>query len=88
MKKSLIPITTAVVVASSALLAVPAYAGGGGGHGGHHGSSTITAGEPTVVTEGLLGPFSLEIDRDRVALLSQNFAGLLTRVHLPLKGDT
>ncbi|MET0990609.1 MAG: ScyD/ScyE family protein [Glaciihabitans sp.] len=79
MKKSLIPITTAVVVASSAVISAPAYAGGDG-HGGHHGSSTITAGEPTVVTEGLLSPLSLEVDQDRVALLSQNFAGLLTQV--------
>jgi hypothetical protein len=71
-KKPLIPIATAVAMVSSSLLVAPAYAG--------NGSSTITAGEPRTVTEGLLGPLSLEVDQDKVALLSQNFAGLLTRV--------
>jgi len=73
-KKSVLGVATAVAVAAaSALVAAPASA-----H--DHGGSPPTAGEPVTIAEGLVTPLSLEVDRQRVSYVSQNFAGLLTRV--------
>jgi hypothetical protein len=80
-KKSLIPIAAVAAVVSSSLIIAPAYAGGDYTHPKpDHGTSTYTAGEPFTIAEGLISPLSLEVDRDSVALLSQNFIGLLSQV--------
>jgi hypothetical protein len=82
-RKTLIPIAAAAAVVSSSLLVAPAYAGGDHKNpkdDADHGSSTYTAGEPFTIAEGLISPLSLEVDRDSVALLSQNFIGLLSQV--------
>ena len=74
MKKTAVCLATAVAVAAaSVLVAAPASAGG------HHGSPP-TAGAPVTITTGLVTPLSLEVDRQRVSYVSQNFAGLLTKV--------
>jgi hypothetical protein len=81
-KKSVLGVATAVAVATaSVLVAAPASAN-------DHGGSPPTAGAPETIAEGLVTPLSLEIDRQRVAYISQNFApnaegipaGRLTRV--------
>nr|WP_246376643.1 ScyD/ScyE family protein [Conyzicola lurida] len=61
----------AALLVSAVAVAGPAAAGGGG---------TPTAGPPTTVASGFVAPLSLEIDSGRVAYLSQNFTGQLTRV--------
>jgi hypothetical protein len=69
-KKPLLASATVVAVACTAAIASPAYANG----------TPPTATDPVTITSGLVTPLSLEVDRQRVAYLSQNFAGLLTRV--------
>jgi len=73
-KKTVLGVATAcAVAAASALVAAPASA-----HG--HDDSPPTASPPVTIAEGLVTPLSLEVDRQRVSYVSQNFAGLLTRV--------
>lgn len=73
MKKPLLASAAVVAVACTAAIAAPAYATG------HPGTPPATT-DPVTITSGLVTPLSLEIDRQRVAYLSQNFAGVLTRV--------
>ena len=74
MKKTVMCLAAASAVAlASALVAAPASA-----H--DHGGSPPTAGPPDDITTGLVSPLSLEVDRQRVSYITQNFAGLLTRV--------
>jgi hypothetical protein len=74
MKKTVMCLAAASAVAlASALVAAPAAAN-------DHGGSPPTAGEPVTIAEGLFTPFSLEVDRQRVSYLSQNFSGQLTRI--------
>lgn len=74
MKKTTMGLATAVAVAAATVLvAAPATAGG------HHGSPP-TAGEPVTIASGLVTPLSLEVDRQRVSYVSENFAGQLTRI--------
>jgi len=69
-KKPLLASAAVVAVACTAAIASPAYANG----------TPPTTTDPVAITSGLVTPLSLEVDRQRVAYLSQNFAGLLTRV--------
>ncbi|PRY70011.1 hypothetical protein B0I08_101133 [Glaciihabitans tibetensis] len=71
------------LVAPALLIATPAVAGGGGGHGGNHGEppTSVSAGEPVTLADGLLGPLSFGVGDDGTAYVSQNFAGLLTQVN-------
>jgi hypothetical protein len=72
-KKRLIPlVVVAAVAATTALGASPALAGSA--------DPGTTVGAPTTVTDGLFSPLSLEVDAGRVAYLSQNFTGELTKV--------
>jgi hypothetical protein len=72
-KKTVICLATAAaMVGVSVLSAAPATANGDDG--------PPTASDPVTIAEGLVTPLSLEVDRQRVSYLSQNFAGLLTRV--------
>jgi len=74
MKKTVMCLAAASALAlASALVAAPASA-----H--DHGGSPPTAGPPVTIAEGLVTPFSLEVDRQRVAYVAQNFAGQLTKV--------
>jgi len=81
-KKTILGVATAfAVAAASALVAAPASA-----H--EHDDSPPTASDPVTIAEGLVTPLSLEVDRQRVSYVSQNFApnaeglpaGQLTRV--------
>jgi hypothetical protein len=81
-KKTVLGVATAfAVAAASALVAAPASA-----H--EHDDSPPTASDPVTIAEGLVTPLSLEVDRQRVSYVSQNFApnaeglpaGQLTRV--------
>ena len=76
MQKRLLASATVVALAmtAAATIAAPAYAGGGGG------GRTPTASAPVTIATGLVSPLSLEVDRNRVSYVSQNFAGQLTRV--------
>jgi hypothetical protein len=70
-KKPLIPLVTCgALVATTMLGAAPAVAA----------PPVPTAGEPQTIADGFVSPLSLEVDRHRVSYLSQNFAGILTRV--------
>ena len=74
MRKLALSVSACAVLALAGTAVVsPAWAGGG------HGSPP-TAGAPVTITSGLVSPLSLEVDRNRVSYVSQNFAGLLTRV--------
>jgi hypothetical protein len=86
---------TAALIAAAAGAAAPAAAGqhdSGWEHGGDHHSGAgyehgsdwgwpdLALEDETTLAEGLISPLSLDVDRDGVARLSQNFAGLLTAV--------
>ncbi|MCU1425935.1 MAG: ScyD/ScyE family protein [Microbacteriaceae bacterium] len=71
MKKPLIPLVTCgALVAATMLGAAPAMAA----------PPVPTAGDPQQLADGFTTPLSLEVDRQRVSYISQNFVGLLTRV--------
>jgi len=72
-KKPLLAGAVAVAVACTAAISAPAYATGGN-------DDPPTASDPVTIATGLISPLSLEVDRQRVSYLSQNFAGLLTKV--------
>ncbi len=74
MKRSTSVLAVGAALALAAGLASPAAAGGGS-HGGPG-----RPGTPTTITDGLLTPLKLAVDRDGTSHVSQNFAGLLTRV--------
>lgn len=72
MKKSVICLVAAgALVATSIATASPAAANGG---------DPPVAGEPVTIAEGLVTPLSLEVDRQRVSYVTQNFTGILTRI--------
>lgn len=70
MKRIVVPAALAGLVASALLGAAPAAAAGGG----------PTAGDPVTIATGFVAPLSLEVDRQRVSYVSQNFTGQLTRI--------
>jgi len=72
-KKSLI-----AAVASAALLASSLAAGPAAAHG--RGSPSVVAGTPVTVASGLFSPLGLEVDGHGISYVSQNFAGVLSKV--------
>ena len=62
----------AVLALAGTAVTAPAWAGGRG--------APAQADDPVTITTGLVTPLSLEVDRQRVSYVSQNFAGQLTRV--------
>lgn len=75
MKSPAIPLLAcAALVATSVGLSVPAAASS-------HDGQSISPGTPTDIAEGLLSPLSLEVGRQGVVYVSQNFPGLLTQVN-------
>lgn len=74
MKRPLLAGVACATLVMSAAIAAPASAHGRGDR------PPITVEDPVTVTEGLLTPLSLEVDRRGTAFVSQDFAGLLTEV--------
>jgi hypothetical protein len=74
-KKFLINVVACAAVVASVSIAAPASA-----HD-HGGWPPVTAGTPATLTSGLVSPLSLEVDKGGVAYVSENFAGLVTRVN-------
>lgn len=76
MKRSIIITSVACVsLVSSLALAAPASAGGRADR------SPVTAGDPVTLADGLSGPLSLALGRRDTQYVSQDFAGLLTKVN-------
>jgi hypothetical protein len=73
-KKPLITAAVCAAFLASIAVAAPASAHDRGG------PPPWTAGTPVTLTSGLVSPLSLEVDRSGTAYVSQNFAGLVTRV--------
>ena len=75
MKKFLINVVACAAVVASVSMAAPASAHDQGGW------PPVTAGTPVTLTSGLVSPLSLEVDKGGTAYVSENFAGLVTRVN-------
>jgi hypothetical protein len=74
-KKFLVNVVACAAVIASVSIAAPASAHNQGGQ------PPVTAGTPVTMASGLVSPLSLEVDNGPVAYVSQNFAGLVTRVN-------
>jgi hypothetical protein len=74
-KKFLINVVACAAVVASVSIAAPASAHDQGGW------PPVTAGTPATLTSGLVSPLSLEVDKGGVAYVSENFAGLVTRIN-------
>ena len=74
MKRPIVVTACLALLASSLLAASPAVAA----DAGH--SPQIIPGTPQTLASGLVGPLSVDVDSTGTAYVSQNFAGLLTKV--------